>query len=70
MPDDSLGVMSTCHRCGGKNALTGRERLKPPEGGFGSGPKYRIREAEFACKSCGALVWSPTGAEDEPNEPA
>ncbi len=72
MPDESLGLMSLCHRCGGDNTLTGHERLRRPERGFGrrNGSGYRIKEAEYVCTSCGAKVWSPTGTVDEPSDAA
>ena len=68
MPDDSLGLMSTCRRCGGTHVLTGHERLGAPEEALGSGPRFRTRYAQYVCESCGAKEWSPTGTVEEPSE--
>ena len=69
MPDDeSLGLMSTCHKCGGRHARTGLERFKPPQQALGPGQAFRIKEEEYVCRSCGNRVWGAVGAEDEPDE--
>ena len=69
MPDDdNLGLMSSCHRCGGENARTGKQRIGPPERmGFGRAT-HRRRTEEYRCGSCGATVWAETTPVDERSE--
>lgn len=66
MPDESLGLMSTCAACGGSNRRTGNERLGPlTPPAFGSGPAYKIRSEEYICTKCGRRIWGESGAQDE-----
>jgi hypothetical protein len=67
MPDESLGLMSTCRVCGGSNKRAGNERLGPlTPPAFGGGPGYRIRSEEYVCTKCGQRVWGEIGTQEEP----
>jgi hypothetical protein len=66
MAPESLGLMSTCTVCGGRNARTGKERLGPlTSPAFGNGPGYRVRSHEYVCTECGRRVWGESDTQEE-----
>jgi uncharacterized protein with PIN domain len=60
--DESLGLDSTCSRCGGENKKTGREQLRTDrQQPIGVREPERTRYAEIRCSQCGQLGWTPIG---------
>lgn len=60
---ESLGLMSTCRKCGEPNRRTGEQRLGPVQSALG-GHSFRIRSEEYVCTN-GHRVWGEVGTEDE-----
>jgi hypothetical protein len=63
MTDPSLGLVATCHECGGDHHRTKYTRLGAPVTGLGPDTGEREREIELICTSCRRRVWVAIGTE-------
>lgn len=53
-PGAPIGTSATCHKCGGTNEWTGKERRGNEVTGVGNNtPKEYVLLGEYRCTSCG-----------------
>jgi hypothetical protein len=58
---ESLGLWTTCEKCGGKYTRTGREREGREISSFGRTPPKTMLEHQIICDGCGVVNCIPVG---------